>query len=88
MTPVCSGSISSVDQLGAVHPQPATIFIIFKGSSPLLEYLKSILCGPFSSWILPKSYSKASNSIIGKDINETQKNIMMEKVTNTLIYFP
>jgi len=39
MTPVCPGFISSVDQLGAVHPQPALTFKIVNGSLPILENL-------------------------------------------------
>lgn len=39
--PFSSGSIEPVDQLGVVHPQEAFTFVIFKGSSPVLEKIKS-----------------------------------------------
>jgi hypothetical protein len=71
MMPDCPGFISSVDQLGAVQPQPALTFNILNGSSPVLENLKSTLWGLPSSFILPKLYSNVSNLIIGLDSNIT-----------------
>ncbi len=47
--PSSPGFISSVDQLGAVQPQPALTFKIVNGSSPVLLKIIFFLCGPSSS---------------------------------------
>jgi len=88
MIPVCPGSISSVDQLGAVHPQPAFTFNNLNDSSPVLEKLKSIWCGPSSSFILPKSNSNVSNSMMGCDCSNAHMNSKKITVIIFFIYIP